>query len=470
MSKCTAPVGRPARGRSRAARLAAVLAGVAVSVAGTAAVAVADPYGPDVSNWQHPSGASIDWPSVQSNPGSPNRFSIIEATQGVTWTNPYVQQDAAAARASGLTIGFYHFAMPNESAANQADHFAAVIGKVGPDELPPVLDIETSGGLAPPALQTWISQFLARIFQDTGRTPMVYTYGSFWNHDVASTAFGGYPLWLADYTGNPFSPVTPSTDPEWPMGWASFALWQYTDSATVAGITGGVDRSTACCGVSRFSVLADFDPNRLFIDALATDTTGALLPDPQASAADSALNSGQLTRPQEIANLATSYAYAAYEVRQAYLAVLKRAVDPSGLQTWTTVLESGASPAELYGYLTASAEFYQDAGSSTDSFIELVYQRLLARAADQQGLATWSAAINQGRSRQWLALALLGSAEGRGDQVQAAYQQVLGRSVDPSGLTTWSDVLGHNGDNITGLVEGLFASYEYFHDAQQRAL
>jgi hypothetical protein len=71
----------------------------------------------------------------------------------------------------------------------------------------------------------------------SGRTPIVYSYPSFWSTQMAgSTAFSHYPLWLASYRPTAPAPLA---------GWDAWSLWQYTSTATVPGIpgTGAVDLS-----------------------------------------------------------------------------------------------------------------------------------------------------------------------------------------------------------------------------------
>lgn len=209
-------------------------------------------------------------------------------------------------------------------------------------------------------------------------------------------------------------------------------------------------------------------PGLAFVSALAADTTGNQLPTTDARTLAAEIDAGTLTRAAETAVMVHTSGYAARQVTAAYHQVLGRGVDPVGLATWSKALETGTSPAALAADLTGSAEFYQNAGDTAEGFVAAVYQHLLDRPADPGGLAAWTEALVHGMPRDGLALALLGSAEGRADQVQADYQSVLRRPADPSGLITWSGVLARNGDDTTGLTAGLLASEEYFADAQDR--
>ena len=198
-----------------------------------AGVAVGSVNGPDVSSYQHPQGYNIDWQSVHASGGA--TFGFVKATEGAGYTNPYFASDFAAMASANMVRGAYHFAQPATSAVAQADYFVQVAGtlsRVG--DLPPVLDLEVTGGLTPPALIAWTQAYLQEIKRLTGRDGMIYTGPYFWQTAMAnSTAFTGYPLWVATY----------GSAPQLPGGWTYYTFWQYTDAASVPGIQGSVDMS-----------------------------------------------------------------------------------------------------------------------------------------------------------------------------------------------------------------------------------
>ena len=186
--------------------------------------------GVDVSSYQH--GTPIDWARVAA---SGQRFAIVKATESTGYTNPWYASDVAAARAAGLVVGGYHFARPESSATAQADAFATRLGRDVASELPPVLDLESTGGLAPADLVTWAHAFLDRLQARTGRVPMIYTGPSFWAGATGdSHEFTRYPLWVAHYE---------TSSPRVPGGWPTWTFWQYTSSSAVPGVTGAVDAS-----------------------------------------------------------------------------------------------------------------------------------------------------------------------------------------------------------------------------------
>jgi lysozyme len=63
---------------------------------------------------------------------------------------------------------------------------------------------------------------------------MIYTGPGFWAAAMGgTTAFAGYPLWEAHWTT--------AAAPARFGGWSDYALWQFTDTAVVPGISGFVD-------------------------------------------------------------------------------------------------------------------------------------------------------------------------------------------------------------------------------------
>ena len=227
------------------AALTACLALTGIAFVSGAAAAVAPPsvVGPDVSGWQHPNRAAIDWAKVRA---AENSFAIIKATEGSGYTNPFYATDATGARAAHLVVGAYAFArpaLPISTASTQATYFAATIGNVRTiGTLPPILDLEMSGGLSSADLVTWAQLFLETVRAQTGRTPIVYSYPYFWSSTLAgTTAFGRYPLWLASPSATAPTPFA---------GWKVWTLWQYSSSASLPGVPGGAGDMSRFAGTA----------------------------------------------------------------------------------------------------------------------------------------------------------------------------------------------------------------------------
>jgi GH25 family lysozyme M1 (1,4-beta-N-acetylmuramidase) len=229
--------------------LGLLLSGAAVVP--VAAQAASAPFGPDVSRWQHPNGTAISWTKVKQ---AGNSFAIVKATEGSTYTNPWYARDVAGARKAGLVVGGYHYARPTSStssAVDQARHFASVLGDVRrPGTMPPILDLETTGGLTAGQLVTWAQVFTETLRELTGRAPVVYTYVNFWSSRMAGTAaFTRFPLWLAYYNPHVYPPLI--------GGWQDHTMWQYTDRSKISGISGGVDRNRFMGSAAELAAFAD---------------------------------------------------------------------------------------------------------------------------------------------------------------------------------------------------------------------
>ncbi len=120
----------------------------------------------------------------------------------------------------------------------------------GARDLPPVLDLETTGGLSPADLLTWTSTWLTTARGLTGRIPMIYTSPGFWSSALGNTtALSGYRLWEAHWT----SAANPASIPGWGQAWS---FWQYTDNAAVPGIGAATDLSRYRGSVQSLALLA----------------------------------------------------------------------------------------------------------------------------------------------------------------------------------------------------------------------
>ena len=179
----------------RARRTSRLLVVTVTSLAALAASSLAFADGVDVSHWQ----GSISWSKVEA---AGMQFAFMKATESTTYTDTRFATNWAGAKSVGLYRGAYHFARPSSgSAAAQARYFVSRVGSFkGAGTLPPVLDLEASGGLSVSALRTWTTNWLRTVEDLTGRTPIIYVSPAFWEHYLGnSTAYTHYPLWIAHY-------------------------------------------------------------------------------------------------------------------------------------------------------------------------------------------------------------------------------------------------------------------------------
>jgi lysozyme len=210
--------------------------------------------GIDVSKYQ----GTIDWNRVR-NAGV--TFAFIRVSDGVTYKDPKFASNWTNAKAAGVIRGAYQFFRPAQSVTAQANLFLQAIGTYQPGDLPPVIDVEATGGLSPSQIASRVRQWVDIVEQATGVTPIVYTGKYFWRDEVGGPAsFEPNPLWIAQYT---------SKCPDIPSPWTRWMFWQHSDRGRVDGIQGNVD-------VNKFNgTLADL---RAF--AAGTQATAAQAPLP----------------------------------------------------------------------------------------------------------------------------------------------------------------------------------------------
>jgi GH25 family lysozyme M1 (1,4-beta-N-acetylmuramidase) len=191
--------------------------------------------GVDVSSYQ----GSPNWTSVY-NAGI--RFVYAKATEGTTYTNPYLSSQTAATNSS-IVVGVYHFARFN-SATAEADHFYnAAPGKMKNGFLRPALDVEVAppSGWSKTDVSNWVNNFGNRLSADSsGASQIIYSsvsYASSW-FNSSVTQWGN---WMASWNGQNSNTGNPSgTSP-----WSGWNFWQYTSTGSVSGISGNVDRDVA---------------------------------------------------------------------------------------------------------------------------------------------------------------------------------------------------------------------------------
>jgi len=126
-----------------------------------------------------------------------------------------------------------------------------------------------------------------------------------------------------------------------------------------------------------------------------------------------------------------------------YTNLLGRAADPSGLSNFASQMAGNGDEAATIATIASSDEFFQRAGGSNDGFVSALYQALLGRAGEAQGMAFWQGRLAAGVSHHDIALGFATSPEFHDLSVNdpashfAAeagwYQTYLHRDGDPDG-------------------------------------
>ncbi len=180
--------------------------------------------GVDVSYYQ----GEIVWPRVK---GAGVVFAFIRAYDGTDVFDSEFHRNWTAAKKAGIERGAYQFFRPELSPIDQADLMIKLLRANGLGELPPVLDVEVSGGLSAQAVAERAKIWVDRVRTQLRVEPIVYTNPGMWRIRPA-TELVAQPLWLAHYT---------TTCPELARPWQQWLYWQFTDNGRIPGITGPVD-------------------------------------------------------------------------------------------------------------------------------------------------------------------------------------------------------------------------------------
>lgn len=183
--------------------------------------------GIDVSVYQ----GTINWTAVK---GDGVKFAYIRASDGLNSIDSKFATNWSGSRAAGVLHGAYQFFRPGQDAIAQADLLLDKIGgHLAADDLPPVIDVEASDGQSAAVITSKVKAWVEHVKAATGRDPVIYTGFYFWRDSVGAPDITSSALWHAQYT----TAACPNIAPPWQQ----WAIWQYSSTGTVAGISGDVD-------------------------------------------------------------------------------------------------------------------------------------------------------------------------------------------------------------------------------------
>jgi hypothetical protein len=140
---------------------------------------------------------------------------------------------------------------------------------------------------------------------------------------------------------------------------------------------------------------------------------------------------------------------------------LGRAVDTGGLNYWVGQMQFGMTDEDLESRLISSPEYVQLHGSTDVSWLQGMYNDLLGRPADDQGLSYWLGQLQAGETHYQVALSIATSPEREAIVVANDYQTFLGRFAGPSEIAFWVNAFEHGARN-EDVVAGFISSDEYY--------
>jgi lysozyme len=202
-------------------------------------------WGIDISS---NNGCSIDFAKVRHDGAS---FAVTKATEGASYVNPcFGRAQLRSIGAAHLVPGVYHWlSFDGASGKAQAAFFAAAIGHAGYGKgfLMPFVDVEERTAVSDATACRTLGEFVHTIKKVLGEKPIIYTFPSYIPEHLSGCRFlNHYLLWIA-HLG--------VSHPDIPSPWKTWALWQYTWSAHVAGVSGDVDASKILGGRSALAEL-----------------------------------------------------------------------------------------------------------------------------------------------------------------------------------------------------------------------
>ena len=184
--------------------------------------------GIDISAWQ----SGMDVTKVSAD------FTIIKATQGTWYVNPYCNTHYSQAKHSGKKLGLYHYAEGGDP-VKEADYFIAQISNyIGEAIL--CLDWEKEDNAAYGRNdKAWIKAFCDRVAQRIGVNPLVYLSASIRGY---ADGIGNYGKWIAQYANNS---LTGYQAHPWNEGAYDCAIRQYSSCGRIPGYGGNLDLDLA---------------------------------------------------------------------------------------------------------------------------------------------------------------------------------------------------------------------------------
>lgn len=172
-------------------------------------------------------------------------------------------------------------------------------------------------------------------------------------------------------------------------------------------------------------------------------------------------------------------------VRRLYKILLLRDPDEKGLQDWTNLLNTGnQTGADIVGGFIHSPEFIKN-GYSDEQYVSILYEAILGRQADAEGLSDWTGILKEGFSRDNVCSGFIASPEFKelcGKYgiapgtlqltsnvdlypnvtrfVNRLYSLILSRDPDDKGRSEWVDALVSKRNTAAVAVLGFMDSNE----------
>ena len=182
-------------------------------------------HGIDLSHYQ----GEVFWETVGEN--TKMAYVYLKATEGGDRIDDKYENNIVLAHRYGLKVGSYHFYRPKTEQQKQLENFMTQC-RPGEQDLIPMIDIETKGGLPTEEFCDSLVKFLSLVEEAYKQKPLLYTFTNFYNKWLVGK-IDGYPLMVAQY--NDKEPILADD--------RDYIMWQYTCKGRIVGVNGYVDKS-----------------------------------------------------------------------------------------------------------------------------------------------------------------------------------------------------------------------------------
>jgi len=182
-------------------------------------------HGIDLSHYQ----GQVFWETVGDN--TKMAYVYLKATEGGDRIDAMFERNIELAHQYGLKVGSYHFYRPLTDQQKQLQNFMSQC-LPGEQDLVPMIDIESTGGLSTDVFCDSLFYFLDLVEETYHQKPLLYTGRNFYNKHLQGKV-DDYKLMIAMYTDEP--PVLADG--------RDYELWQYTAKGRIVGVSGYVDKS-----------------------------------------------------------------------------------------------------------------------------------------------------------------------------------------------------------------------------------
>ncbi len=182
-------------------------------------------HGIDLSHYQ----GNVFWHVIGDNTNM--AYVYLKATEGGDRIDATFERNIKMAQQHGLRVGSYHFYRPRTDQLRQLLNFRSQC-LPSEQDLIPMIDIETTGGLTTDEFCDSLFYFLDLVEDAYHQKPLLYTGRNFYNKHLQGKV-DDYKLMIAMYT---------TEEPVLADG-RDIQMWQYTGRGRIEGVNGYVDKS-----------------------------------------------------------------------------------------------------------------------------------------------------------------------------------------------------------------------------------